>query len=225
MRRLLRRSAHKAEFSSAGRREVTRARTQRTQPRTARRVDALRPLVPRGRVEAFLVVHHHDLFPTRCSWTCSPRGGRPSVPAGTVAPVMVLQASRGSRSCRRTGVGRPGQLEGGLRSRPRQGGPRLLGPHLLAHAAARFGPSRAHRRRGASGDRGHRGREGHGPSGARLDDRRRRRDPGHRFPTDRRDPARAPSSSTPWSATRCVVSTRVGTCSTGRAPARCRLAH
>ncbi len=55
-----------------------------------------RQLVPAGSVEAFLADHRHDLFPDEmfADLFVSKRG-RPSIPADTVASVMVLQALEG----------------------------------------------------------------------------------------------------------------------------------
>ena len=55
-----------------------------------------RQLVPQGSVEAFLADHRHDLFPDEMfeDLFVSKRG-RPSIPADTVASVMVLQALEG----------------------------------------------------------------------------------------------------------------------------------
>lgn len=55
-----------------------------------------RQLVPQGSVEAFLADHRHELFPDEmfADLFPSPRG-RPSIPADTVASVMVLQALEG----------------------------------------------------------------------------------------------------------------------------------
>ena len=53
-------------------------------------------LVPEGSVEAFLADHRHDLFPDEMFEDLFPSGrGRPSIPAGVVASVMVLQALEG----------------------------------------------------------------------------------------------------------------------------------
>jgi len=55
-----------------------------------------RQLVPEGSVEAFLADHRHDLFPDEMFEDLFPSGrGRPSIPAGVVASVMVLQALEG----------------------------------------------------------------------------------------------------------------------------------
>ena len=55
-----------------------------------------RQLVPQGSVEAFLADHRHELFPDEMfeDLFLSKRG-RPSIPADTVASVMVLQALEG----------------------------------------------------------------------------------------------------------------------------------
>ncbi len=55
-----------------------------------------RQLVPEGSVEAFLADHRHELFPDQMfeDLFVSKRG-RPSIPADTVASVMVLQALEG----------------------------------------------------------------------------------------------------------------------------------
>jgi IS5 family transposase len=55
-----------------------------------------RQLVPKGSVEAFLADHRHELFPDEMfeDLFVSKRG-RPSIPADTVASVMVLQALEG----------------------------------------------------------------------------------------------------------------------------------
>ena len=55
-----------------------------------------RQLVPEGSVEAFLADHRHELFPDEmfADLFVSKRG-RPSIPADTVASVMVLQALEG----------------------------------------------------------------------------------------------------------------------------------
>ena len=55
-----------------------------------------RRLVPEGSVEAFLADHRHDLFPDEMfeDLFLSKRG-RPSIPADTVASVMLLQALEG----------------------------------------------------------------------------------------------------------------------------------
>jgi IS5 family transposase len=55
-----------------------------------------RQLVPEGSVEAFLADHRHSLFPDAMFEDLFPsRRGRPSIPADTVASVMVLQALEG----------------------------------------------------------------------------------------------------------------------------------
>jgi IS5 family transposase len=55
-----------------------------------------RQLVPRGSVEAFLADHRHELFPDEMFEDLFPTNrGRPSIPADTVASVMVLQALGG----------------------------------------------------------------------------------------------------------------------------------
>ena len=55
-----------------------------------------RQLVPEGSVEAFLADHRHELFPDEMFEDLFPsRRGRPSIPADTVASVMVLQALEG----------------------------------------------------------------------------------------------------------------------------------
>jgi IS5 family transposase len=55
-----------------------------------------RRLVPEGSVEAFLADHRHDLFPDAMFEDLfTSRRGRPSIPADTVASVMVLQALEG----------------------------------------------------------------------------------------------------------------------------------
>ena len=55
-----------------------------------------RQLVPDGSVEAFLADHRHQLFPDEMFADLFPSGrGRPSVPAGVIATVMVLQALEG----------------------------------------------------------------------------------------------------------------------------------
>ena len=55
-----------------------------------------RQLVPKGSVEAFLADHRHDLFPDEMFEDLFPsKRGRPSIPADTVASVMVLQALEG----------------------------------------------------------------------------------------------------------------------------------
>ena len=55
-----------------------------------------RQLVPDGSVEAFLADHRQRLFPDELFADLFPSGrGRPSVPAGVIATVMVLQALEG----------------------------------------------------------------------------------------------------------------------------------
>src|ERR1035437_7509874 len=55
-----------------------------------------RQLVPDGSVEAFLADHRHELFPDEMFEDLFASGrGRPSIPADTVASVMVLQALEG----------------------------------------------------------------------------------------------------------------------------------
>jgi IS5 family transposase len=55
-----------------------------------------RQLVPAGSVEAFLSDHRRELFPDEMFADLFPSGrGRPSIPAGVVATVMVLQALEG----------------------------------------------------------------------------------------------------------------------------------
>ncbi|NNN10215.1 MAG: IS1182 family transposase [Acidimicrobiaceae bacterium] len=55
-----------------------------------------RQLVPEGSVEAFLADHRHELFPDEMFEDLFPtKRGRPSIPADTVASVMVLQALEG----------------------------------------------------------------------------------------------------------------------------------
>lgn len=55
-----------------------------------------RQLVPEGSVEAFLADHRGELFPDEMFEDLFPSGrGRPSIPAGVVASVMVLQALEG----------------------------------------------------------------------------------------------------------------------------------
>jgi IS5 family transposase len=55
-----------------------------------------RRLVPQGSVEAFLADHRHDLFPDAMFEDLfTSKRGRPSIPADTVASVMVLQALEG----------------------------------------------------------------------------------------------------------------------------------
>src|ERR1700686_1076062 len=55
-----------------------------------------RQLVPQGSVEAFLADHRHELFPDELFEDLFPsKRGRPSIPADTVASVMVLQALEG----------------------------------------------------------------------------------------------------------------------------------
>jgi IS5 family transposase len=55
-----------------------------------------RQLVPDGSVEAFLADHRQQLFPDEMFADLFPSGrGRPSVPAGVMATVMVLQALEG----------------------------------------------------------------------------------------------------------------------------------
>lgn len=55
-----------------------------------------RRLVPEGSVEAFLADHRHDLFPDAMFEDLfASKRGRPSIPADTVASVMVLQALEG----------------------------------------------------------------------------------------------------------------------------------
>ncbi len=55
-----------------------------------------RRLVPDGSVEAFLADHRHDLFPDAMFEDLfTSKRGRPSIPADTVASVMVLQALEG----------------------------------------------------------------------------------------------------------------------------------
>jgi IS5 family transposase len=55
-----------------------------------------RQLVPEGSVEAFLADHRHDLFPDEMFEDLfASKRGRPSIPADTVASVMVLQALEG----------------------------------------------------------------------------------------------------------------------------------
>ena len=55
-----------------------------------------RQLVPEGSVEAFLADHRHDLFPDAMFEDLfTSKRGRPSIPADTVASVMVLQALEG----------------------------------------------------------------------------------------------------------------------------------
>ncbi len=55
-----------------------------------------RQLVPQGSVEAFLADHRHELFADEMFEDLFPsRRGRPSIPADTVASVMVLQALEG----------------------------------------------------------------------------------------------------------------------------------
>jgi len=55
-----------------------------------------RQLVPRGSVEMFLADHRHELFPDEMFEDLFPsKRGRPSIPADTVASVMVLQALEG----------------------------------------------------------------------------------------------------------------------------------
>jgi IS5 family transposase len=55
-----------------------------------------RQLVPEGSVEAFLADHRQQLFPDEMFADLFPSGrGRPSVPAGVIATVMVLQALEG----------------------------------------------------------------------------------------------------------------------------------
>jgi IS5 family transposase len=55
-----------------------------------------RKLVPQGSVEAFLADHRHELFPDALFVDLFPsKRGRPSIPADTVASVMVLQALEG----------------------------------------------------------------------------------------------------------------------------------
>ncbi|MGC2176549.1 MAG: IS1182 family transposase [Acidimicrobiales bacterium] len=55
-----------------------------------------RQLVREGSVEAFLADHRHDLFPDELFEDLFPsKRGRPSIPADTVASVMVLQALEG----------------------------------------------------------------------------------------------------------------------------------
>jgi IS5 family transposase len=55
-----------------------------------------RQLVPEGSVEAFLADHRQELFPDELFADLFPSGrGRPSVPAGVIATVMVLQSLEG----------------------------------------------------------------------------------------------------------------------------------
>jgi IS5 family transposase len=55
-----------------------------------------RQLVPKGSVEAFLADHRHELFPDEMFEDLfASQRGRPSIPADTVASVMVLQALEG----------------------------------------------------------------------------------------------------------------------------------
>jgi IS5 family transposase len=55
-----------------------------------------RQLVPKGSVEMFLADHRHELFPDEMFEDLFPsKRGRPSIPADTVASVMVLQALEG----------------------------------------------------------------------------------------------------------------------------------
>src|ERR1019366_5619045 len=55
-----------------------------------------RQLVPEGSVEAFLADHRHELFPDEMFEDLfASKGGRPSIPADTVASVLVLQALEG----------------------------------------------------------------------------------------------------------------------------------
>ena len=55
-----------------------------------------RQLVPEGSVEAFLADHRHELFPDEMFEDLfTSKRGRPSIPADTVASVMVLQALEG----------------------------------------------------------------------------------------------------------------------------------
>jgi IS5 family transposase len=55
-----------------------------------------RQLVPEGSVEAFLADHRHELFPDEMFEDLfASKRGRPSIPADTVASVMVLQALEG----------------------------------------------------------------------------------------------------------------------------------
>jgi IS5 family transposase len=55
-----------------------------------------RKLVPKGSVEAFLADHRRELFPDELFEDLFPsKRGRPSIPADTVASVMVLQALEG----------------------------------------------------------------------------------------------------------------------------------
>ena len=55
-----------------------------------------RQLVPEGSVEAFLADHRHDLFPDEMfEDPFTSKRGRPSIPADTVASVMVLQVLEG----------------------------------------------------------------------------------------------------------------------------------
>lgn len=54
-----------------------------------------RQLVPDGSVEAFLADHRHELFPDEMfEDVLASKRGRPSIPADTVASVMVLQDFR-----------------------------------------------------------------------------------------------------------------------------------
>jgi hypothetical protein len=55
-----------------------------------------RQLVPEGSVEAFLADHRHELFPDEMFEDLfTSLRGRPSIPADTVASVMVLQSLEG----------------------------------------------------------------------------------------------------------------------------------
>src|SRR5664280_3123529 len=55
-----------------------------------------RQLVPKGSVEAFLADHRHELFPDEMFEDLfASQRGRPSIPADTVASVMVLLALGG----------------------------------------------------------------------------------------------------------------------------------
>jgi len=60
-----------------------------------------RQLVPKGSVEMFLADHRHELFPDEMFEDLFPsKRGRPSIPADTVASVMVLQALESRRAWR-----------------------------------------------------------------------------------------------------------------------------
>jgi len=82
-----------------------------------------RQLVREGSVEAFLADHRHDLFPDEMFEDLfTSKRGRPSIPADTVASVMVLQTTRRTLGPRRGArPDRPDQLEGGLRAGSRRG--------------------------------------------------------------------------------------------------------